>query len=169
MNRSEILEKLTGSSAVGRKLAAGELGSVAVFVARLVLASAAFALALLLDSVTEPWVTVILAAAALVAGCDVIISAVFGVMRGDWLNRELLTCAAALLAFLFGAAVEGCALILLYQIAGVFIDYAVERTRRSVLDTIICDTPNANRMENGREAVMSDVEAGWTLFIQHKP
>ena len=151
MNRSEILEKLTGSSAVGRKLAAGELGSVAVFVARLVLASAAFALALLLDSVTEPWVTVILVAAALVAGCDVIISAVFGVMRGDWLNRELLTCAAALLAFLFGAAVEGCALILLYQIAGVFIDYAVERTRRSVLDTIICDTPNANRMENGRE------------------
>lgn len=26
-----------------------------------------------------------------------------------------------------------------------------------------------SRMENGREAVMSDVEAGWTLFIQHKP
>lgn len=168
MNRSEILEKLTGSSAVGRKLAAGELGSVAVFVARLVLASAAFALALLLDSVTEPWVTVILAAAALVAGCDVIISAVFGVMRGDWLNRELLTCAAALLAFLFGAAVEGCALILLYQIAGVFIDYAVERTRRSVLDTIICDTPNANRMENGREATVpaSELSQGDTIIIR---
>lgn len=26
-----------------------------------------------------------------------------------------------------------------------------------------------SRMENGREAVMSDVEAGWTLFIQHEP
>ena len=26
-----------------------------------------------------------------------------------------------------------------------------------------------SRMENGPEAVMADVEAGWTLFIQHKP
>ena len=26
-----------------------------------------------------------------------------------------------------------------------------------------------SRVENGRPAVLSDVEAGWTLYLQHKP
>lgn len=35
--------------------------------------------------------------------------------------------------------------------------------------TMLAVVAAMSRMENGREAVMSDVEAGWTLFIQHKP
>jgi hypothetical protein len=26
-----------------------------------------------------------------------------------------------------------------------------------------------SRVENGRSAVLPDVEAGWTLYLQHKP
>lgn len=35
--------------------------------------------------------------------------------------------------------------------------------------TMLAVVAAMSRMENGREVVMSDVEAGWTLFIQHKP
>ncbi len=35
--------------------------------------------------------------------------------------------------------------------------------------TMLAVVAAMSRMENGREAVMSDVEAGWTLFIQHEP
>ena len=35
--------------------------------------------------------------------------------------------------------------------------------------TMLAVVAAISRMENGREAVMSDVEAGWTLFMQHKP
>ena len=35
--------------------------------------------------------------------------------------------------------------------------------------TMLAVVAAISRMENGREAVMSDVEAGWALFMQHKP
>ena len=36
-------------------------------------------------------------------------------------------------------------------------------------ETIIPIVAAMSRMENGRPAVLSDVEAGWTLYLQYKP
>ena len=155
MNFVEILEKLSaGSGSVGRRLAAGETRSAMVFVARLVAACAAFAAAMLVDAIPPLWVTVILIVSAIAAGYDVAAAAVLGAMRGDYLNKDLLCVLASALAFAFGAQIEACSLVLLYQITGIFIDYAVERTRRSVLDTIYCDTAHASRFENGEESTV---------------
>ena len=145
MNFTELLEKISGGDIdVGGRLASGSVKSDIILVARLAVCCIAFALALLLPAITGTWVIVILVLCALVAGYDVIASAVLGVMRGDYLNRHILVVIAAALAFAFGAPIEGCALVLLYQISGIFIDYAVERTRRTVLDTIFCNTAYAN-------------------------
>lgn len=157
MNFTELLEKLAGgSTAAGGRLAAGNIGAGIILVARLAVCCVAFAIALLVDAIPTVWVTVILVLCALIAGYDVIAAAVLGIMRGDYLNSGALVIIAALLAFIFGAEIEGCALILLYQITGIFIDYAVERTRRTVLDTIYCDTAYASRVgEDGKESTVS--------------
>ena len=156
MNFTELLEKLAGgSTAAGGRLAAGNIGAGIILVARLAVCCVAFAIALLVDAIPTVWVTVILVLCALIAGYDVIAAAVLGIMRGDYLNSGALVIIAALLAFIFGAEIEGCALILLYQITGIFIDYAVERTRRTVLDTIYCDTAYASRVgEDGKESTV---------------
>ena len=36
-------------------------------------------------------------------------------------------------------------------------------------ETMIPIVAAMSRMENGRPAVLSDVEAGWTLYLQYKP
>ena len=36
-------------------------------------------------------------------------------------------------------------------------------------ETMIPIVAAMSRVENGRPAVLSDVEAGWTLYLQHKP
>ena len=156
MNFTELLEKLAGgSTAAGGRLAAGNIGAGIILVARLAVCCVAFAIALLVDAIPAVWVTVILVLCAFIAGYDVIAAAVLGIMRGDYLNSGALVIIAALLAFIFGAEIEGCALILLYQITGIFIDYAVERTRRTVLDTIYCDTAYASRVgEDGKESTV---------------
>lgn len=170
MNFTEILEKVTGgSNDAGGRLASGDLSSLIIFVGRLVVACVAFAVALLVDAVPDIWRTVILVLCALVAGYDIIASAVLGILRGDYLNRSLLIILAALLGFVFGAMIEGCALVLLYQITSVFIDYAVERTRRSVLDTIYCDTAWANLIgDDGKEMTVaaSSVQPGDHIVIR---
>ena len=170
MNFTEILEKVTGgSNDAGGRLASGDLSSLIIFVGRLVVACVAFAVALLVDAVPDIWRTVILVLCALVAGYDIIASAVLGILRGDYLNRSLLIILAALLGFVFGAMIEGCALVLLYQITSVFIDYAVERTRRSVLDTIYCDTAWANLIgDDGKETTVAagSVQPGDHIVIR---
>lgn len=170
MNFNELLEKAAGgSTAVGGRLASGDLGTAIVFVARLVLACVAFAVALLAGQLPDIWVTVILALCALVAGYDVIAATILGILKGDYLNKDLLVFLAAVLAFVFGAKIEGCALVLLYQISGIFIDYAVERTRRTVLDTIFCDATAANLIgEDGKEVTVSadTIQAGDSIVVR---
>lgn len=50
--------------------------------------------------------------------------------------------------------------------SGVDADDPLDTHDRTIMLAVVAAM---SRMENGREAVMSDVEAGWTLFIQHKP
>ncbi len=154
MNFTEILEKVSGDGTlVGGRLASGSLGPAIVFVARLALCCIVFAVALLVDSISATWVTVLLVLCSIAGGYDIVAGGVLGIMRGDYLNRGVLVTLAVVLAFIFGAQIEGCALVLLYQITSIFIDYAIERTRRSVLDTVYCDTAYANLIGDDRKEV----------------
>ena len=170
MNITEILEKVVGSGAkAGGRLAAGSVRSDIILVARLAVCCIAFAVALLVESIPPVWMTVILVVCALAGGYDIVALAVLEALRGDYLNRGVLITLATVLAFAFGAAIEGAALVLLYQITGIFIDYAVERTRRSVLDTIYCDTATANWLdESGNETTVqaATLEAGHRIVIR---
>ena len=99
-----------------------------VFIVRLIVSCAAFAVALLVRSIPEPWPVVLIIVSVLVAGWDIAAGAVLSVMRGRYLDKTVLITLSVILALVFGFAVEGTALVLLYQIGCLFVEYAYIRT-----------------------------------------
>ena len=122
MNFTEILEKSVGrryscsgvcSGASGGPGGSDELELDIVFIVRLIVSCAAFAVALLVRSIPEPWPVVLLIVSVLVAGWDIAAGAVLSVLRGRYLDKTVLIALSVILALIFGFAVEGTALVLL--------------------------------------------------------
>ena len=150
MTFKELLERITGGrfscagdccgAAYGRPACdSGEPDLDVLLIVRLIVSCAAFAVSLLLKSLPEPWPLVLLILSALVAGYDILAGAVLSIIEGKYLDKTVLLTLSAVLAMAFGAVIEGTALVLLYQIGSIFIDYACTRTRHSVLDTVFCE------------------------------
>ena len=70
----------------------------------------------------------ILILGSVIAGYDIIAGAVLSVLDGKFLDKTVLILLSALIAFVFGAIVEGAALVLLFQLGGIFI--ATRRAHR---------------------------------------
>ncbi len=75
---------------------------------------------------------ILLAAAYLTAGYDVLWAAVKNLFKGRMLDEHFLMAVASVGAFAIGEYAEGTAVMLLYQIGEFFQDYAVERSRKSI-------------------------------------
>lgn len=139
----DILEKLCGGR-YGRSadLCGGgaEEGYApdAVLASRLIGACVLFAVALLVKSLSAPWPLLLLIAAALAAGYDMLAGAVLSIMHGAYFDRTVLIAAAALIAFCIGQPVEAAALVLLYQTAAMLIGYLSQRTRDTVMESVDC-------------------------------
>ncbi len=130
-----------------------------LFVIRLIVSCAAFAVSLLVKSIPEPWPLVLLILSVIIAGYDILAGAVLSVIEGKYLDRTVLLTLSAVLALCFGATVEGVALVLLYQIGTIFIDYAYTRTRHTVLDTVYCEQDYANVINENGEVESVDVDS----------
>ena len=177
MNFTEILEKSVGrrfscsgdcSGAAGSGPGGSdELGLDIVFIVRLIVSCAAFAVSLLVRSIPAPWPTVLLIISVLIAGWDIAAGAVLSVMRGRYLDKTVLITLSVILALIFGFAVEGTALVLLYQIGCLFVEYAYIRTYRSVLDQIYCEPDDAHVVRDGEEETVpaDTIEVGDTIVI----
>ena len=68
----------------------------------------------------------------LVAGSDIIVSAVRNILHGQFLDENFLMSIASLGAFACGECTEGVAVMLFYQIGELFQSCAVARSRRSI-------------------------------------
>ena len=104
-------------------------------VIRLVVASVIFAVALILN-VPAFLRIVLLVASAVLAGFDIIGKAVTAVESGDYLASPVLLLLISVLAFFVGFASEGAALLLLYQIGLLLLNFAKEHTKRAALDLV---------------------------------
>ena len=171
MNFREILERLTGGRPAWPDGTEGGPGSCdfdIALVIRLIVSCLMFAAALLFRSIPAPWPTVILILGSVIAGYDIIAGAVLSVLDGKFLDKTVLILLSALIAFVFGAIVEGAALILLFQLGGIFIAYAVGRTRMSALDAVFFENEYATVLrEGGEDRVPSaDVEAGERIRVR---
>ena len=85
------------------------------------------------------------AAAFVLAGADVVSTAVKNIKKGRVFDENLLMTIAALGAFAIGEFPEGAAVIIFYQIGETLQDLAVNRSRRSIAD--LMNTPGSRQPE----------------------
>lgn len=102
---------------------------------RLVVASVIFAVALILN--IPNWLRIVLLViSAALAGFDFIMKAFTAVENGDFLSSPVMLVLISVVAFFVGFATEGAALLLLYQIGLLLLNFAKEHTKRSALDLV---------------------------------
>lgn len=75
---------------------------------------------------------VLFAAVALIAGYDVVISAVKNLFKGKFFNEYILMTIAAVAAFIIGNYHEGAAVMFLYRVGETFQDCAIRYSRRKI-------------------------------------
>ena len=104
-------------------------------VIRLVIASVIFAISLII-TIPDFVSIILLVFAAGLAGYDIILQAVDAVESGAYFDMPVLVVLTAVLAFFIGFGIEGTALVLLYQIGMLLLNYAKDHTRKAALDLL---------------------------------
>ncbi len=109
-------------------------GSGKVMIIRIVSAVVLAAAGFIVGSVSDADIvkTVLMVAAYLIAGYDVLLRAVKNIFKGRVFDENFLMTIASVGAMLIGEASEGAAVMILYQIGEYFQNYAVERSRKSI-------------------------------------
>lgn len=125
----------SSSNSHGTTNGKGVAGLDTIMVIRLVIASLIFAVSLILQ-LPELVGTVLLIVSAIVAGYDIVISALDKIKAGEIYCLQTVIILVAVLSFVIGFGIEGAALIILYQIGFGLIEYASERTKRSALELL---------------------------------
>ncbi len=115
----------------GREAASSDI----ILVARLVAASVIFAVSLIVKM--PDFVSVILLVlAAGAAGYDIVLQAVSAVENKDYFATALVVVVITVLSYVIGFAVEGAALVILYQVGLLLIAYTEEKTKRSAMELL---------------------------------
>jgi len=106
-----------------------------MLVIRIALSSVIFAFALIfkLPPAVE---TLMLIAAAGVSGYDIVLSSIDFVENGDLFSTPMTVTVVAFLAFVIGFGIEGAALVILYQIGMILIDFVEDKSKKSALELL---------------------------------
>lgn len=104
-------------------------------VIRLVIACVIFAVSLIL-SMPEFVRILLLVLTAVLAGYDIILDAVRAVESGSYVDTPVIVVLTSVIAFFIGFGIEGAALVLLYQIGMLLLNYAREHTKKAALDLL---------------------------------
>ncbi len=102
---------------------------------RLIIASVIFVFSLILD-VSKFIGIVILALSALCAGYDIVRRAVDNIEAGEYFETPVIVTFITIVSFFIGFASEGAALIILYQIGLLLLNYAIDRTKKSASELL---------------------------------
>ena len=106
-----------------------------IIVIRLAVASVIFAVSLIL-SMPEFLSIILLVLSAVAAGYDIVLQAMSSIEEGEYFSVPVVVVFIALLSYFIGFAIEGAALVLLYQIGLMLINYAQEHTKKSALELL---------------------------------
>ena len=133
---------------------------------RAVAAAALVALALLMKG----WVSVALFAAAyLIAGYNVLLTALRNICKGKIFDENFLMAVASLGAMLMGEYAEGVAVLALYQVGEWFQDRAVDKSRASISALMDIRPDCANRLAKGQVSRVSPEEVAVGDMILVRP
>ncbi len=111
---------------------------------------------------------IVYVAALLVAGYDVFINAVRGILRGDLLDEKFLMSIASIGAIILKEYNEGVAVMLFFLIGETFEKMAVRRSRNSIKSLMEICPDEATLLIDGEEETVDaeDVEVGSTIIIR---
>ena len=98
-----------------------------ILVIRLVIASLIFAVSSVV-SIPPIVKTILLAVAALVAGYDIILDAINSVESGDYFGISVIIVFVAFISFVIGFGIDAAAMVILYKVGLILIDYVRDRT-----------------------------------------
>ena len=106
--------------------------------------------------------------ALLVAGLDVFINAVRGILRGDLLDEKFLMSIASVGAMILGEYNEGVAVMLFFLVGETFEKTAVKKSRKSIKSLMEICPDEATILVDGEEETVDaeDVEIGSTIIIR---
>ena len=106
--------------------------------------------------------------ALLVAGFEVFINAVRGILRGDLLDEKFLMSIASIGAMILGEYNEGVAVMLFFLIGETFEKTAVKKSRKSIKSLMEICPDEATLLVDGEEETVDaeDVEVGSTIIIR---
>ena len=112
--------------------------------------------------------TIIYLLALLVAGYDVFINAVRGIIRGDLLDEKFLMSIASIGAMILREYNEGVAVMLFFLVGETFEKMAVRRSRNSIKALMEICPDEATVIIDGEEHTVDaeDVEVGATIIIR---
>ena len=107
-------------------------------------------------------------AALVISGTDVLISAVRGIIRRDFLDEKFLMCIASTGALIIGEATEGVAVMVFFKLGEYFEHKAVGRARNSIRSLMEIRPDEACLLVDGEEQLTDaeDVPIGSTIIVR---
>ncbi|WZL79437.1 heavy metal translocating P-type ATPase [Eubacteriales bacterium mix99] len=122
---------------------------------RIVAGAAVWVVAVLIPP-DRQWIRLVLFLAGYgIVGWDIVAKALRNIRHGNMLDENFLMSIATIGAFLIGEYSEGVAVMVFYQIGGLFQDYAVGKSRRSIADLMDIRPDYAN-VRKGEELTRVD-------------
>ena len=113
-------------------------------------------------------ITIIIIAAYVIIGYDVLKSAIKNIINGDFFDENFLMSIATIGAILVGQYSEAVGVMLFYGIGELFQDYAVDKSRESISNLMGMKTDTA-MVKKGKELVETEVGAipiGSTIVVK---
>ena len=95
----------------------------------------------------------------LVAGCEVLLGALRGILKGDVFGENFLMSIASIGAFVIGEYAEGCAVMLLFELGERLQDMAVAKSRGSIRAVLELRPDSITLVKGGGEVVAKPAEA----------
>ena len=136
-----------------------------ITIIRIIISALIFVASLFMNSTLS---LILLIAAYLIAGYDILIKAVRTLFRGLFLDENFLMTIASIGAFLIGEYSEAVFVILFYKVGELFEDYAAGKSRKSVKALTEIMPSDAVVIREGKEisVLPSEIEIGETVLIR---
>lgn len=127
-----------------------------------------FAAALFLPEAGKCWRLLAFSAAYLILGADILYKSLRNLLRGEVFDENFLMSIATLGAFAIGQYSEGVAVMLFYQIGGIFESYAVNKSRKSIsaLSAIRPDYATLKENDTLRRVEPASVPVGAIIVVK---
>lgn len=136
---------------------------------QIILGTLIFSLSWLLESYFSPNLELILQLFAyIILGGEVLIKAFKNILKGDFFDENFLMSIATIGAFLLGDYHEGVGVMLFYRIGEYFQDYAVNKSRKQIIDAIDMRPETALLLIEGsyKEVPIEAVKLNDTILVR---